>query len=169
MGLHKGTPLKWNGALHCTSDARIATRTPRTEHRRNKAQMQIPVHVVQRDYKAEVNELLKKSDAVQAEGNEIDISAAAQKALESVAAKELAARERGKEDSERARQKISQAQERFKAGAEAQGINLDDEFESDEPAPRKPSTTTNKYSAIMEQRARIQQEGKSRSGLVNSG
>uniref|UniRef100_A0A7S0LPB3 Uncharacterized protein n=1 Tax=Coccolithus braarudii TaxID=221442 RepID=A0A7S0LPB3_9EUKA len=117
---------------------------------------QSSVHVPHRDYKAEVDALIKQSDYARAEGDAIDLSLAAQIALERGAAQERIAHERGLESSDRARQKIALAQERFKAGAEAQGISLDDEFERDEPAPRKPSTSANKYSVIMEQRARIQ-------------
>merc|ERR1712039_959000 len=51
-------------------------------------------HAPPRDYKAEVNELLKKSNATEVEDKEIDISAAVQNALESVSAQERAARER---------------------------------------------------------------------------
>uniref|UniRef100_A0A7S4B6E8 Uncharacterized protein n=1 Tax=Chrysotila carterae TaxID=13221 RepID=A0A7S4B6E8_CHRCT len=107
----------------------------------------------------QVDALLRQAAAARQEADAIDLTGAAQEAMRNVLAQERRAHEAGELSSQRARAKISDAQERFKAGAEAQGISLDEEIEATE---RKPPNTAplNKYSTLMEQRAKIQQQEK---------
>jgi len=116
-----------------------------------------------RDYQAEIQSMLQRADALRAEGEALDLSAATRATLDSVAAHGDTALAHGQQSSERAQGKIADAQERFKAGAVAQGYSLDEEIEESLTRPQPNSSkakVVNKYTVTMEQKRLAQQQAK---------
>ena len=117
-----------------------------------------------RDFQGEIAALLARADAVRAEGDSIDVETATAAMLERTAAAADVAVARGGVAAEGARTKIAEQQERFKAGVLADGLSLDDEFDTgvrstpDAGGSAPALSHGNKYAHMMDLRRHLQEQ-----------
>jgi len=114
-----------------------------------------------RDVEGEIAGLLERAQQSRQEHDGLDMAAEAETALASVARLGQQALEQGQRDSQRAHGKITDAQERFKAGVVASGLTLDEIVEvegTERAAPISKLKAPNKYTVVMESTAQRQRQ-----------
>lgn len=115
-----------------------------------------------RDFKAEIDDLMKRAEEARRGAENIDLDGAVAAALGAVSSAADAALERNVAAADKTRTKISDQQERFKAGIVAEGGSLDEEVIGFQRAGNSalPPPTGNKYRGLMDKKRVLQEQGR---------